>query len=168
MDSGALFWHEPELIIFQGVKVKYRILAVLGVLVFAAGCKSSESKSSSKEFYQYEVTENGCPSGKHSFNDKPALCAALKNDSLNNDCAARSRVVLYQQYGCESGTTVVESQAQRRSFTYNLSQNDCTTGAHTFVSKDELCTALYNDSLNNYCASIARAQMYVTNRCGRI
>jgi hypothetical protein len=37
-------------------------------------------------------------------------------------------------------------------YSYQFVDGDCTTGRHTFEQHSDLCTALFNDSLNNYCA----------------
>jgi hypothetical protein len=50
--------------------------------------------------YKYQMVENGCDTGEHVFYTKQALCDGLKNDALNNNCAADSRDRLYRRHSC--------------------------------------------------------------------
>jgi len=50
------------------------------------------------------------------------------------------------------------------SFSYNLTENGCSTGEKTFSSNDAMCSALKDDSLNQYCAQSLRYQKF-TNDC---
>ena len=45
----------------------------------------------SKEEFSYDFTENGCATGKQTFDSKDAMCAGLRSDSRNNGCAVGSR-----------------------------------------------------------------------------
>jgi len=45
------------------------------------------SSNNNTQDISYELTENGCATGKHSFSSTSDLCAALQNNSLNNNCA---------------------------------------------------------------------------------
>ncbi|MFZ3230288.1 MAG: hypothetical protein WA160_08790 [Pseudobdellovibrio sp.] len=46
--------------------------------------------------YTYDLTENGCPTGEHSFSSLESMCDGLKNDSLNNFCARNLRYSKFQ------------------------------------------------------------------------
>ncbi len=45
---------------------------------------------------------------------------------------------------------------QNREWSYELSENGCSTGPHVFSSKKDYCSALLDDKLNAYCASDMR------------
>jgi hypothetical protein len=62
-----------------------------------SGCGSSESKD---ESYKYRFTENGCDTGEQRFSSKQDYCGALKNDSLNNGCAATTRAKTFESAKC--------------------------------------------------------------------
>ena len=49
-----------------------------------------------------------------------------------------------------------------RSLTYELTENGCSTGSHTFSSERELCEGLSSASLNNapFCAPSLRKSAY--------
>ena len=59
--------------------------------------KSSVSESKS---LSYDFTENGCNTGKHTFNSVAELCAGLRNSALNKGCALTLRREYYKQNGC--------------------------------------------------------------------
>ena len=44
-----------------------------------------------KESFEYDFTQNNCPTGKKSFSSRDAMCDALKNDDANNFCARELR-----------------------------------------------------------------------------
>lgn len=54
--------------------------AALGAVV--GGCNNQNS-----EEFTYEFEENGCNTGKHTFNSRDAYCKALADHDLNNGCA---------------------------------------------------------------------------------
>lgn len=72
----------------------YLCLVVLGFSFW--GCDIL-NKVANEEAFTYEYTENGCNTGKHSFSTLDAYCAALENNSLNNNCAVNSRQSAYYQ-----------------------------------------------------------------------
>ena len=65
--------------------MKLKAILVITSVLFFVGCQKSEEQSN--QSYTYDLTENGCPTGSHSFSSQEAYCNALKNDSLNNHCA---------------------------------------------------------------------------------
>jgi hypothetical protein len=69
------------------------IVLVLGI----SACGSTESKD---ESYKYRFREGSCDTGQQSFSSKQAYCSALKNDSLNNGCAAATRAKTYESEKC--------------------------------------------------------------------
>ena len=44
-------------------------------------------KNYNTETYSYQLTENGCTTGKKNFSSLSEMCNSLKNDSANNFCA---------------------------------------------------------------------------------
>jgi hypothetical protein len=49
---------------------------------------------------------------------------------------------------------------------YDFSENSCDTGEHKADSKDQYCTMLKDDGLNNGCAADLRAQEASSQSCG--
>jgi hypothetical protein len=74
-----------------------RLFIILTSSLLINACGSKESKD---EKYTYQFSENGCDTGKQSFSSKLDYCNALKNDSLNNGCAAFTRAKTYQSANC--------------------------------------------------------------------
>ncbi|MBC7465318.1 MAG: hypothetical protein H7256_04945 [Bdellovibrio sp.] len=58
-------------------------------------------------------------------------------------------------------------KAQSSSYSYTLSENNCSTGQHDFSSQEAMCDGLKNDSLNNYCASQLRHAKFQSDCPGR-
>ncbi len=54
-----------------------------------------------KEEYKYELTENGCSTGKQELDSKSEMCTRLKDDGANNGCAYSLRKKTYER---ECGT----------------------------------------------------------------
>ncbi len=52
--------------------------------LLSSGCGKNEKMS-------YDLTENGCATGKHEFDSKDAYCAGLKDEALNQGCASDLR-----------------------------------------------------------------------------
>lgn len=50
------------------------------------------------------------------------------------------------------------------SFSYTLTENNCTTGEKTFSTNEAMCNALRDDALNQYCAQSLRFQKF-QNEC---
>ncbi len=55
---------------------------------------------------------------------------------------------------------------KKEEFKYSLTYNGCATGEHEADSKEELCTMLKNDQLNNFCAKNLRKEKYEADGCG--
>ena len=62
---------------------------------------------------------------------------------------------------------LTSDQNNATSLSYNLTENGCSTGNHSFNSQDELCNGLRDDSLNNNCAQNLRYQKFQTDCPGR-
>jgi hypothetical protein len=60
------------------------------VLVLAASACGDSKK------FTYDYNVNGCKTGEQTFDSKEAYCAGLKNDALNNGCAASMRQQTFQ------------------------------------------------------------------------
>ncbi len=58
---------------------------IAGVATMLSACNQSVSASS--QDISYDLTQNQCPTGKHSFSNNGDLCAALQDNSLNHNCA---------------------------------------------------------------------------------
>jgi hypothetical protein len=69
--------------------MKIKLSLLIGSLLVIVSCQSSSDNSS--QSYTYALTLNGCDTGSHSFSSHDAYCNALKNDALNNNCAASLR-----------------------------------------------------------------------------
>jgi hypothetical protein len=59
----------------------------------------SENNSSNSNL-SYELTYNGCKTGKHSFSSEEALCEGLQSESLNNGCAENMRKQYFTSHSC--------------------------------------------------------------------
>jgi hypothetical protein len=84
-------------------------------MVFAvclAACSGSDSNksSNSSESYSYDITLNNCPTGKHTFSSKEALCKGLKDDTLNDHCAREVRRQEFSARSCSGSFDEVSMQ----------------------------------------------------------
>lgn len=77
------------------MKLAQWILIAAGLTLTA--CNVDLGKKSKKEKFGYNISENGCHTGQHSFGSKAEYCAGLKNDTLNNNCAWSSRKGYYER-----------------------------------------------------------------------
>jgi hypothetical protein len=66
-----------------------------------------------------------------------------------------------------SDNSVPVSSGVSQALTYELSENGCNTGRHTFPSFTELCVGLQNNTLNNECALNLRAEHFRRNCQGQ-
>jgi hypothetical protein len=66
-----------------------------------------------------------------------------------------------------SDDNVIASGGVNQALTYELSENGCSTGRHTFPSFPEMCVGLQNNTLNNDCALDLRAQHFRRNCQGQ-
>lgn len=85
------------------MKIAQLTLALIAVASFTScNVKSEQAKES------YNLTENGCSTGDHSFEASSAddvkaqLCSTLKNNAANNFCAVASRKNLFDSK-CSGG-----------------------------------------------------------------
>jgi hypothetical protein len=69
---------------------------ILGIL-FSSCDAITKSANGSSESFTYQLSENGCDTGKHSFGSLDDYCTGLENNSLNNNCAYNSRQSLFSQ-----------------------------------------------------------------------
>lgn len=60
----------------------FRAGFVICALLVLGGCASN---------FEYEFSENGCSTGKQSYENEQAMCDGLKSTSRNNGCALGSR-----------------------------------------------------------------------------
>jgi hypothetical protein len=68
--------------------------------------------------------------------------------------------------GC-SGSSLSDAVNRQSSFTYELSENGCSTGEKTFSTNDAMCNALKDDALNHYCAQNLRYQKFLSDCPGK-
>lgn len=59
-------------------------------------------------------------------------------------------------------TTSVEP-AEAEEYQYELGNNKCSTGSHSYTTLVEVCEALLNDELNNNCVEQQRLELYATS-----
>jgi hypothetical protein len=70
-----------------------KTLSMLGLVALAlalSGCGK-------KEEYKYELSENGCSTGKQELESKSDMCTRLKDNGANNGCAYTLRKQRYEQ-----------------------------------------------------------------------
>jgi len=67
------------------------------------GDSATENKSGGSTTYTYELTENGCETGSHTFDSKTDYCEGLRSNNLNKGCAYSLRKYTYESNNC-SGT----------------------------------------------------------------
>ena len=72
------------------------ILVLLILTSFVLSC----SKDKNEESFSYDLSHNGCPTGRKTFNSKDAMCATLKDDGANNYCANQLREEHFKQNQC--------------------------------------------------------------------
>ncbi|NUM88296.1 MAG: hypothetical protein HUU37_03745 [Bdellovibrionales bacterium] len=74
-----------------------KALSFVGLTLLVSGCGKQEHKDS------YQLTENGCSTGKKEFEADSQeeltqkVCAALKDDAQNNNCAYGLRKKQFEQ-----------------------------------------------------------------------
>lgn len=68
--------------------------------------------------------------------------------------------------GC-SGSSLTDGLKKQSSFSYELSENGCSTGEKNFSTNDAMCNALKDDALNNYCAQNLRYQKFLSDCPGK-
>jgi hypothetical protein len=68
----------------------------LGAALLATATLTLSACQQKKETYDYNFTENNCPTNDHQFSSKDEYCKALRNEALNNFCALDQRRQRYQ------------------------------------------------------------------------
>jgi hypothetical protein len=53
------------------------------------------------ETLRYNYNDNGCTTGEQSFPTRAALCAGLRDEELNNNCARRLRLQEFESLQCK-------------------------------------------------------------------
>lgn len=61
---------------------------------------------------------------------------------------------------------LLASCGKKEKFSYDFTENECKTGEHKADSKDDHCSNLKNNSLNNGCAEKLRKDEYERQGCG--
>lgn len=82
---------------------RYALCVTLLATTYACSVQH-ESKS---EDYSYQLSLNGCDTGKHSFSSQGELCDGLRNQKLNNSCAESMRANEYKNRGCPGDFTLI-------------------------------------------------------------
>ena len=151
------------------------ICLTLGLTACQSGSTGLDITSTSTA-YTYKFEENGCKTDEHSFSSKADYCNGLKNEDLNHGCAYSIRQDAYNVNCTGTNATVDNIKAAGEisgnakielNYTYKFSVNDCSTGEHTFDSKNAYCAALTDENLNRNCAQAER-QDFHTKNCGDI
>jgi len=80
--------------------MKTLLICIFTISLAACGNSSTnsadDSSGGSSTSLTYQMSENGCDTGKHSFSSLSEYCAGLKNYALNNNgCAYSLRSDLY-------------------------------------------------------------------------
>jgi hypothetical protein len=68
--------------------------------------------------------------------------------------------------GCNS-SSLLNPKVESQSFTYNFTENGCSTGEKVFSTNDAMCSALRDDVSNNYCAQDLRYQKFQSDCPGK-
>jgi hypothetical protein len=75
--------------------IHFAVFGTLAVALWlASGCGTEDKK------FTYELSENGCSTGSHTFESLEEQCAALKNEDINHGCAYGMRKSHYEQQKC--------------------------------------------------------------------
>lgn len=84
----------------------WKPLSFLCLSLALTACNSSDDSAGPGGASQapvYELTENGCTTGRHTFPSFPEMCVGLQNNTLNNDCALNMRAEHFRRY-CQGQT----------------------------------------------------------------
>lgn len=167
----------------------FRTLASVLLCLSLSACNQSSSDNknnagttATEYLSSYEVVA-GCttkqkvfraPSEKDIAN---AVCSALKDEKLNNNCASSLRKQLFTDVSCDgvfpavASGNGIESTFNER---YAYQQDDCSTGIHFFYASTQAkvselhCAALKNDELNRNCAKSKREEAFNDNECSKV
>jgi hypothetical protein len=64
---------------------------ILALALVGCGSDQESSDSSKTESFSYELTLNGCETGRQTFTSRDAMCSALRDDARNRNCARSLR-----------------------------------------------------------------------------
>jgi hypothetical protein len=93
--------------------VRFFLLVIF--LISSTACQTNVEDQ--LQNYSYELSENGCSTGKQTFATKDDMCIGLKNNALNNNCAYSSRQSYFTGQSCTGSFTVfVVSPAGEKTF----------------------------------------------------
>ncbi len=67
------------------------IFTLLSLVLMTVSCNQLMNYAEEKSAYSYDFNVNGCATGEKNFSSLEAMCDALTNDSLNNNCAENER-----------------------------------------------------------------------------
>jgi hypothetical protein len=143
----------------RGYKMKYFIPFLL---LLAAGCNGGSGNS---QGLTYDLNENGCDTGSHSFGSTADYCNGLRNNALNNGCAEGLRHETFTQscagtsWDTDTSSTNDGSDSSQ-GYDYDYSIYGCATGPQHFHHHREYCNALKDNELNNGCAREARHDQF--------
>ena len=89
------------------VKTIVRVIISAALMAaFISACNAKRSQESDVDRTRetrdlsYSFEENGCATGKVTYSDDSDYCAALKDDSRNNNCARRLRATMFETKKC--------------------------------------------------------------------
>ncbi|MCB0411622.1 MAG: hypothetical protein KDD22_03805 [Bdellovibrionales bacterium] len=157
------------------------LLFVLGTfLLTGLGCKVEPKKNQERveELYgSYEAKTDKCTTDRHVFSsdneDKmfEDLCSALRNQSLNRNCAESERGALYASASCQGQWPFEKPSSSVLVTYYTFSTESCKTGVHFFSAPKQedrtkiYCLALLDDELNHHCNRVAREDEFERLEC---
>lgn len=95
----------------------------IGMILLVAGCgkdtgtgsgtdnqNSPNNPPSPDSSFTYELTENGCTTGKHVFRSHADLCRGLGDDGANHNCALQQRKDYFEAQQCAGRFGVLASK----------------------------------------------------------
>ena len=72
------------------MRLSFKFILILFLLITTA-CNQLMDYADENGAYSYNFNVNGCNTGEQNFSTREAMCNALTNDSLNNNCAENER-----------------------------------------------------------------------------
>jgi hypothetical protein len=85
------------------MRAKLSVALILSAFLSGVSCSSSSSEKTENHSDSYNFTLNGCETKEHKFTGsseddvRNQICAALKNEDLNNGCAVSLRYEMFKQ-----------------------------------------------------------------------
>lgn len=156
------------------------------VVIFFISCGSKENKDTSSPstgayYVSYEMSAD-CSTGRQKFQGTneaektKAFCDGLKDNELNNNCAAIHRENAFKAMGCYGSWPYATGAASPTYSTFNTFQyafkdNGCSTGLHYFsannleIGHKIYCKAILDDEFNMNCARAQREQLFAAELC---